>query len=60
MLGVAALQAVVDGETKADDGYFFFICPSCLWGEQLLKLNGIAADGEGRVQRKMEVSIRLP
>ncbi|KAH6787047.1 hypothetical protein C2S52_006599 [Perilla frutescens var. hirtella] len=50
---VAALQAVVDGGTKVDDKDFLFLTEMLM--RQLLKLDGIEAEGEGKVQRKMEV-----
>ncbi|XP_047981661.1 BAG family molecular chaperone regulator 4-like isoform X1 [Salvia hispanica] len=50
---VAALQAVVDGGTKVDDKGFLYLTEMLM--RQLLKLDGIEAEGEGRVKRKMEV-----
>lgn len=50
---VAALQAVVDGGTKVDDKDFLFLTEMLM--RQLLKLDSIEAEGEGRVQRRMEV-----
>ncbi|KAG6437061.1 hypothetical protein SASPL_101970 [Salvia splendens] len=49
---VAALQAVVNGETKVDDKDFLYLTEMLM--RQLLKLDGIEAEGEGRVKRKME------
>ncbi|KAG6433746.1 hypothetical protein SASPL_105362 [Salvia splendens] len=50
---VAALQAVVDGGTKVDDKDFLYLTEMLM--RQLLILDGIEAEGEGRVKRKMEV-----
>ncbi|KAL1545465.1 BAG family molecular chaperone regulator 4-like isoform X2 [Salvia divinorum] len=50
---VAALQAVVDGGTKVDDKNFLYLTEMLM--RQLLKLDGIEAEGEGRIKRKMEV-----
>ncbi|XP_057808178.1 BAG family molecular chaperone regulator 4-like [Salvia miltiorrhiza] len=50
---VAALQAVVDGGTTVDDKDFLYLTEMLM--RQLLKLDGIEAEGEGRVKRKMEV-----
>lgn len=51
---VSALQAVVDGGTKIDDKDIVYVTEMLM--RQLLKLDGIEAEGEGKVQRKMEVS----
>ncbi|KAL6534405.1 hypothetical protein OROHE_013330 [Orobanche hederae] len=50
---VSALQAVVDSGTKVDDKYIIYLTEMLM--RQLLKLDGIEAEGEGKVQRKMEV-----
>ncbi|CAI9779202.1 unnamed protein product [Fraxinus pennsylvanica] len=50
---VSALQAVVDGGTKIDDKDIVYVTEMLM--RQLLKLDGIEAEGEGKVQRKMEV-----
>ncbi|KAL2509843.1 BAG family molecular chaperone regulator 4 [Forsythia ovata] len=50
---VAALQAVVDGGTKIDDKDIVYVTEMLM--RQLLKLDSIEAEGEGKVQRKMEV-----
>lgn len=53
-----ALQAVVDSGTKVDDKDIIYLTEMLM--RQLLKLDGIEAEGEGKVQRKMEVSILFP
>ncbi|KAL0347502.1 UNVERIFIED_CONTAM: BAG family molecular chaperone regulator 4 [Sesamum calycinum] len=50
---VSALQAVVDSGTKVDDKDIIYLTEMLM--RQLLKLDGIEAEGEGKVQRKMEV-----
>ncbi|XP_051130198.1 BAG family molecular chaperone regulator 4-like [Andrographis paniculata] len=50
---VSALQAVVEGGTKVDDKDILYLTEMLM--RQLLKLDGIDAEGEGRVWRKMEV-----
>lgn len=50
---VAALQAVIDGGTKVNDRDFLYLTEMLM--RQLLKLDSIEAEGEGKVQRKMEV-----
>ncbi|XP_011095053.1 BAG family molecular chaperone regulator 4 [Sesamum indicum] len=50
---VLALQAVVDSGTKVDDKDIIYLTEMLM--RQLLKLDGIEAEGEGKVQRKMEV-----
>ncbi|KAK6152534.1 hypothetical protein DH2020_015169 [Rehmannia glutinosa] len=50
---VSALQADVDRGTKVDDKEI--VCLTEMLMRQLLKLDGIEAEGEGKVQRKMEV-----
>ncbi|KAK4418920.1 BAG family molecular chaperone regulator 4 [Sesamum alatum] len=50
---VSALQAVVDSGTKVDDKDIVYLTEMLM--RQLLKLDGIEAEGEGKVQRKMEV-----
>ncbi|KAL0375374.1 UNVERIFIED_CONTAM: BAG family molecular chaperone regulator 4 [Sesamum radiatum] len=49
---VSALQAVVDSGTKVDDKDIIYLTEMLM--RQLLKLDGIEAEGEGKVQRKME------
>ncbi|KAL8526612.1 hypothetical protein ACS0TY_015713 [Phlomoides rotata] len=50
---VAALQAVVDSETKVDNKDIIYMTEMLM--RVLLRLDGIVAEGEGRIQRKMEV-----
>ncbi|KAK6120237.1 hypothetical protein DH2020_045928 [Rehmannia glutinosa] len=50
---VSALQAVVDSGTKVDNKDIIYLTEMLM--RQLLKLDGIEAEGEGKVQRKMEV-----
>ncbi|PHT36530.1 hypothetical protein CQW23_24230 [Capsicum baccatum] len=50
---VSAVQAVVFGGTTVEDKDI--ICLTEMLMRQLLKLDGIEAEGEGKVQRKMEV-----
>ncbi|KAL0426221.1 UNVERIFIED_CONTAM: BAG family molecular chaperone regulator 4 [Sesamum latifolium] len=50
---VLALQAVVDSGKKVDGKEIIYLTEMLM--RQLLKLDGIEAKGEGRVQRKMEV-----
>ncbi|KAK4432257.1 BAG family molecular chaperone regulator 4 [Sesamum alatum] len=50
---VLALQAVVDSGKKVDNKEIIYLSEMLM--RQLLKLDGIEAEGEGRVQRKMEV-----
>ncbi|CAA3009025.1 BAG family molecular chaperone regulator 4-like [Olea europaea subsp. europaea] len=50
---VSALQVVVDGGTKIDDKDIVYVSEMLM--RHLLKLDGIEAEGEGKVQRKMEV-----
>jgi hypothetical protein len=50
---VAALKTVVCGGTKVAEKDIIFLIE--MLERQLLKLDGIEADGEGRIQRKMEV-----
>ncbi|KAG8377057.1 hypothetical protein BUALT_Bualt09G0128400 [Buddleja alternifolia] len=50
---VSALQAVVESGTQVDDKDIIYVTEMLM--RQLLKLDGIEAEGEGRVQRKMEV-----
>lgn len=49
------MQAVVGSGTKVDDKDIVYVSEMLM--RQLLKLDGIEAEGEGKVQRKMEVSI---
>lgn len=49
------MQAVVGSGTKVDDKDIVYVTEMLM--RQLLKLDGIEAEGEGKVQRKMEVSI---
>ncbi|KAL0344435.1 UNVERIFIED_CONTAM: BAG family molecular chaperone regulator 4 [Sesamum radiatum] len=50
---VLALQAVVDSGKKVDGKEIIYLTEMLM--RQLLKLDGIETEGEGRVQRKMEV-----
>ncbi|KAI3473129.1 hypothetical protein Pfo_030421 [Paulownia fortunei] len=50
---VSALQAVVNSGTKVDNKDIIYLTEMLM--RQLLKLDGIEAEGEGKVQRKMEV-----
>ncbi|KAI3447808.1 hypothetical protein Pfo_004473 [Paulownia fortunei] len=50
---VSALQAAVDSGTKVDDKEIIYLSEMLM--RQLLKLDGIEAEGEGKVKRKMEV-----
>ncbi|PSS17651.1 BAG family molecular chaperone regulator like [Actinidia chinensis var. chinensis] len=50
---VAALEAVVYGGTKAEEKEFIILTELLM--RQLLKLDSIEAEGEGKVQRKLEV-----
>lgn len=50
---VAALEAVVCTGTQVADKDFVFVTEMLM--RQLLKLDGIDAEGEGKVQRKLEV-----
>ncbi|GFP92767.1 bag family molecular chaperone regulator 4 [Phtheirospermum japonicum] len=50
---VSAVQAVVDSGTKIDNKDILYLTEMLM--RQLLKLDGIDAEGEGKVQRKMEV-----
>ncbi|XP_071716851.1 BAG family molecular chaperone regulator 4-like isoform X3 [Rutidosis leptorrhynchoides] len=50
---VASLEAVVGCETQVADKDFVFVTEMLM--RQLLKLDGIDAQGEGRTQRKLEV-----
>ncbi|KAK6118258.1 hypothetical protein DH2020_048044 [Rehmannia glutinosa] len=50
---VSALQAVVDSGTKVDNKDIIYLTEMLM--RQLLKLDGIEAEGEGKLQRKMEV-----
>lgn len=50
---VSAVQAVVFGGTNVEDKDI--VCLTEMLMRQLLKLDGIEAEGEGKVQRKMEV-----
>ncbi|KAL0316422.1 UNVERIFIED_CONTAM: BAG family molecular chaperone regulator 4 [Sesamum radiatum] len=50
---VLALQVVVDSGKKVDGKEIIYLTEMLM--RQLLKLDGIEAEGEGRVQRKMEV-----
>lgn len=54
-LKVSALKVVVDGGTMIDEKDIVYLTEMLM--RQLLKLDGIDAEGEGRVQRKMEVRI---
>ncbi|EPS70683.1 hypothetical protein M569_04079, partial [Genlisea aurea] len=51
---VSALECVVNGDTKLDDKDFIYLTEMLM--RQLLKLDGIESEGEGRVQRKLQVS----
>lgn len=51
------MQAVVDSATKVDNKDIIYMTEMLM--RVLLKLDGIVAEGEGRLQRKMEVSIML-
>lgn len=53
---MAALEEVVDGGTQVGEKEFIIL--SELLMRQLLKLDGIEAEGEGKVQRKLEVSVQ--
>lgn len=53
---MAALNTVVCGGTKVAEKDIIFLTE--MLERQLLKLDGIEAEGEGRVQRKTEVSIQ--
>ncbi|XP_024981552.1 BAG family molecular chaperone regulator 4-like isoform X1 [Cynara cardunculus var. scolymus] len=50
---VASLEAVVGSGTQVSDKDFLFLTEMLM--RQLLKLDGIDAEGEGRIQRKSEV-----
>ncbi|PIN11289.1 hypothetical protein CDL12_16111 [Handroanthus impetiginosus] len=50
---VSVLEGVVDGGTKVDEKEIIYLSEMLM--RQLLKLDGIEAEGEGRVQRRMEV-----
>ncbi|KAL7136190.1 hypothetical protein ABFS83_10G012800 [Erythranthe nasuta] len=50
---ISAVQAVVDSGTKVDNKDIVYLTEMLM--RQLLKLDGIEAEGEGKVQRKMEV-----
>lgn len=50
---VSAVQAVVFGGTNVEDKDIILLTEMLM--RQLLKLDGIEAEGEGKVQRKMEV-----
>ncbi|KAI3677651.1 hypothetical protein L6452_36917 [Arctium lappa] len=50
---VASLEAVVCSGTQVSDKDFIFLTEMLM--RQLLKLDGIDAEGEGRIQRKSEV-----
>ncbi|KAL8509226.1 hypothetical protein ACS0TY_016422 [Phlomoides rotata] len=50
---VYALQAIVDGGNRVDDKEIVYLSEMLM--RQLLNLDGIEAEGEGRTQRKMEV-----
>lgn len=54
---VGALEAAVDGGTIVAVKEFDMTAELLM--RQLLKLDGIKADGEARLQRKAEVSFRL-
>ena len=53
---MAALEAVVYGGTKAEEKEFIILTELLM--RQLLKLDSIEAKGEGKVQRKLEVSVQ--
>lgn len=55
ILKVAALEVAVDGGTKVAEKEF--IVATELLMKQLLKLDGIEAEGEAKLQRKAEVSV---
>lgn len=48
------MKDVVNSGTKVDDKEIVYLTEMLM--RQLLKLDGIEAEGEGKVQRKMEVS----
>ena len=48
------MQAVIDSGKEVDDKEITYLTEMLM--RQLLKLDGIDAEGEGRVQRKAEVS----
>ncbi|KZV57776.1 BAG family molecular chaperone regulator 4-like [Dorcoceras hygrometricum] len=50
---VSALKVVVDSGTKVDEKDILYLTE--MFMRQLLKLDGIEAEGEGKVQRKQEV-----
>ncbi|CAA0836269.1 BAG family molecular chaperone regulator 4 [Striga hermonthica] len=50
---VSALQAVVESGAKVDDKNVIYVTEMLM--RQLLKLDGIEAEGDGKVQRKTEV-----
>ncbi|KAL3617471.1 hypothetical protein CASFOL_037792 [Castilleja foliolosa] len=50
---VSAVQAVVESGTKVNNKDILYLTEMLM--RQLLKLDGIDAEGEGKVQRKMEV-----
>lgn len=47
----------MDGGNKVEDKEIVYLSEMLM--RQLLKLDGIEAEGEGRIQRKMEVSIHI-
>jgi len=51
---VVALETTVFGGTKVEDKEFSILTELLML--QLLKLDSIAADGEAKVQRRVEVS----
>lgn len=53
---MSALQAVVNGGTKVEDKQIVYLTEMLM--RQLLKLDSIEAEGEGKMQRKQEVSFR--
>lgn len=55
ILQVSALEVAVDGGTKVLDKEF--LVSTELLMRQLLKLDGIKAEGEAKLQRKAEVTI---
>lgn len=54
ILQVSALEVAVDGGTMVSDKEF--VVSTELLMRQLLKLDGIKAEGEAKLQRKAEVS----
>lgn len=51
---MSALQAVIHGGNKVEERNIVYLTEMLM--RQLLKLDSIEAEGEGKIQRKLEVS----